>query len=104
MFTTLDGSISYYVWYFPPESYDCTLGLTGLMGSIIEVVVSQHTIESQMLVDARTVMSPRQSDIVALFSASYPAILAGPKEGRDSIQSQTFVDFWAMKTFEEWDK
>ena len=92
------------MWYFPPESYDCIVGLVRLVGSITEAVVGQHTIESHILMGIRKGLSPRQSTIVAPFSASYSAILAGPKAGQDSVQSGTFVDFRAMKTFEEWDK
>ena len=106
MFTTLEESVSYCVCmrHFPPETYDCIVGLMRLMGSISEAVVSQHIVENQMLMGVWTGLSLRQSTIVALFSASYPAILVNPKAGRDYIQHGSFVDFVAMKTFEEWDK
>ena len=65
----------------------------------MDVLVNQHTVEDQMLMGARTSISPRQSTIVASFSVSYPVIMAGPKASRDYIQ-----DFGDMKTFKEWDK
>ena len=40
-----------------------------------------------------------QSMVVASFSATYPAVLAGPKAGDDHRK-----DFSAIKTLEEWDK
>ena len=43
-------------------------------------------------------MTLKQSSIIASFSATYPAILAGPKAGR----SQGY-DFGALKTFKDWD-
>ena len=72
------------------------------MGSISEAVVSEHTIDHQMLIGVQTGLSPRYFTTVALFSVSYPAILPGPNAGLDLIQHSTFVDFGAMRTFDEW--
>ena len=68
------------------------------MGSITDVVVSQEDAKHQNLMGSRTGMIPRQSTAVALFSATYPAVLAGPKMGWDQSK-----DFSAMKTFAKWD-
>ena len=104
MFTTLGESVSYCIRHFPADTYDCIVGLVGLMGSISELVVSQTAIKNQMLVGTKTGISPRHSAIVALFSGSYPVILSAPKVGLDSIQVIASVDFGAMRTFEEWDR
>ena len=55
------------------------------MGSISEAVVSQHTVENQMLMVVKTGLFPRHSTVGALFYASYPAILSDPKADLDSI-------------------
>ena len=69
------------------------------MGSITDAVVKQHIVGRKIFMGARTGISSRQSTIVASISVFYPAILAGPKAGRESIQ-----DFEAIKPFEQWDK
>ena len=59
-------------------------------------MVSQQTVENQMLMGVRTGISPKHS--------MDPAILSAPKAGLDSIQVRASVDFGTMQTFEEWDK
>ena len=93
LFTTLDESVSYCHKHFPPGSYDCIVGLMGLMGSVTDSVVNQTEVDDRMLLGARTNRTPRQGKIIASFSANYPAILAGPKAGRSSA-----YDFGALKT------
>ena len=97
--TTIKDSVSYYHRYFPQESYDCIVGLVGLMGPITDAVVRQEDAERQSMVGSITGITQRQSMLVALLSASYPAVLAGPEASWD--QSKNFS---AMKTFAEWDK
>ena len=79
LFTTLEESILYCHLHFPPASYDCIVGLMGLMGLITDSVVCQTEVDDRMLLGARTNQSPRQGKIIAYFSANYPSILAGPK-------------------------
>ena len=62
-------------------------------------MVSQHTVEDQVLMGVQTGLAPRYSVVVASFTVSYPAILAGSKAGLDSIQVRASVDFGAMMTF-----
>ena len=96
MFTTLEESVSYCMHHFTPDSYHCIVGLVGLMGSVTDAVVSQDAVEGQLLMGSRTDMPPRQSTVVALFSATYTTILASPKTGQDSSQ-----DLYTIETFKE---
>ena len=97
LFTTLEDSISYCNLYFPP-SYDCIVGLIRLMGLVTDSVLCQSKVGGQMLMGARTNLTPKQSRIITSFSATYLAILAGPKAGHSQGH-----DFCALKTFKEWD-
>ena len=69
----------------------------GLMGSVTDSVVCQSKIDDRMLMGTRTNLTLKQSRIIASFSATYRAILAGPKVGH----SQDY-DFGALKTFKDW--
>ena len=70
----------------------------GLMGSVTDSVVCQIEVGDQILMGVRTNMTPKQSRIVVSFSATYPAVLAGPKAGHSHG-----YDFGALKTFKDWD-
>ena len=98
MFITFEESTLYCNLHFPPKSYDCIVGLMGLMGSVTDSVVCQSEVDDRMLMGARTNMIPKQSRIIASFSVTYPAVLAGLKAGH----SQGY-DFGALKTFKDWD-
>ena len=98
MFITFEESTLYCNLHFPPKSYDCIVVLMGLMDSVTDSVVCQSKVDDQMLMGARTNLTPKQSRIVASFSTTYPAILTGPKAGRSQGH-----DFCALKTFKDWD-
>ena len=59
LFTTLEESTSYYNLHFPPKSYDCIVELMGLMGSCADSVVCQSKVDAQMLMGARTNLTPK---------------------------------------------
>ena len=48
-FTTKEELVSHFLRHFPADTYDCIVGLMGLMGYISEPVVSQTTIENQIV-------------------------------------------------------
>ena len=98
LFTTLEESTLYCNLHFPLKSYDCIVGLMVLMGSVTDSMVCQSKVDDRMLMGARTNLTPKQSRIIASFSAAYPSMLTGPKAGR----SQGY-DFGALKTFKDWD-
>ena len=98
LFITLEESTLNCNLHFPPKSYDCIVGLMVLMGLVTDSVVCQSEVDDQMLMGARTIMTPKQSGIIASFSVTYPSALAGPKVGR----SQGY-NFGALKTFKDWD-
>ena len=100
LFTTLEESNTYCNLHFPPKSYDCIVGLMGLMGSVTDSVsvVCQSKADDRMLIGARTNLTPKQSRIIASFSVTYPVILASPKAGH----SQGY-DSGAMKAFKDLD-
>ena len=98
VFTTLQDSISHFGRHFLSGSYDCVVGLIAFMGSITDSVVSHNDLEHSMVLGAKTQFSPKQIKIIALFSAAYLAILAGPKSTRIAV-----ADFSALKSYADWD-
>ena len=74
------------------------VGLVALMGSITDSVVSHDDLEHSMMLWARTQLILEQIKIIALFSAAYPEILAGPKSIRRVV-----ADFSALRSYADWD-